>query len=139
MIPSNLRDVVLVPDQEASTLIFQAMEFRLRQGDLSTDQRHNLQKKILSGELKADDGIPSVREYGASIGVNPNTVMRTYEKLTNEGIIYNKRGIGYFIGERAKDIVLENNRKEFLEVELPAFLKKMELLGLDPKELISKK
>ena len=65
--------------------------------------------------------------------------MRSYEKLTNEGIIYNKRGIGYFIGERAKDIVLENDRKEFLEVELPAFLKKMELLGLDPKELISKK
>ena len=90
-------------------------------------------EKILSGELKADDRIPSVREYGASIGVNPNTVMRTYEKLTNE------RGIGYFIGERAKDIVLENNRKEFLEVELPAFLKKIELLGLDPKELISKK
>lgn len=71
--------------------------------------------------------------------MNPNTVMRTYEKLTNEGIIYNKRGIGYFISERAKDIVLENDRKEFLEVELPAFLKKMELLGLDPKELISKK
>lgn len=96
-------------------------------------------EKILSGALAADDRIPSVREYGASVGVNPNTVMRTYEKLINEGIIYKKRGIGYFIGERAKDIVLENDRKEFLEVELPAFLKKMELLGLDPKELISKK
>ena len=64
--------------------------------------------------------------------------MRTYEKLTNEGIIYNKRGIGYFIGAEAKDIVLENNRKEFLEVELPAVIKKMELLGLDPKELLDK-
>ena len=41
-------------------------------------------EKILSGELKADDRIPSVREYGASIGVNPNTVMRTYEKLLKE-------------------------------------------------------
>ena len=91
-------------------------------------------EKILSGELKTDDRIPSVREYGASIGVNPNTVMRTYEKLTNEGIIYNKRGIG----AEAKDIVLENNRKEFLEVELPAVIKKMELLGLDPKELLDK-
>ena len=71
--------------------------------------------------------------------MNPNTVMRTYEKLTNEGIIYNKRGIGYFIGGKAKDIVLENNRKEFLEVELPAVIKKMELLGLDPKELLIKR
>ncbi len=88
-------------------------------------------EQILSGALAADDRIPSVREYGASVGVNPNTVMRTYEKLTNEGIIYNKRGIGYFISAEAKDIVLENNRKEFLEVELPAVIKKMELLGLD--------
>ncbi len=98
-----------------------------------------IREKILSGALMAEDRIPSVREYGASIGVNPNTVMRTYEKLTDEGIIYNKRGIGYFIGERAKDIVLENDRKEFLEVEVPAFLKKMNLLGLDPKEILSKR
>ena len=94
--------------------------------------------KILAGELMPEDRIPSVREYGATIGVNPNTVMRTYEKLTAEGVIYNKRGIGYFISPDAKEIVLENNRKEFMEVELPAFLRKMELLGLDPDELLSK-
>ena len=94
--------------------------------------------KILACELKPEDRIPSVREYGATIGVNPNTVMRTYEKLTAEGVIYNKRGIGYFISPDAKEIVLENNRKEFMEVELPAFLRKMELLGLDPDELLSK-
>lgn len=94
--------------------------------------------KILAGELKPEDRIPSVREYGATIGVNPNTVMRTYEKLTAEGVIYNKRGIGYFISPDAKEIVLENNRKVFMEVELPAFLRKMELLGLDPDELLSK-
>ena len=52
-------------------------------------------EEILSGALKGDDRIPSVREYGAQIGVNPNTVMRVYEKLTQEEIIYNKRGIGY--------------------------------------------
>ena len=52
--------------------------------------------RILSGELNGEDRIPSVREFGADIGVNPNTVMRTYEKLTADGIIYNKRGIGYF-------------------------------------------
>ena len=95
-------------------------------------------EKILSGELKPEDRIPSVREYGASIGVNPNTVMRTYEKLTAEGIIYNKRGIGYFVSGDAKKIVLDNDRKEFMEQELPAIFKKMELLGIDPKELTDK-
>lgn len=89
-------------------------------------------EKILSGELKSEDRMMSVREYGALIGVNPNTVMRTYEKLTNEGIIYNKRGIGYFVCPQARDTVLANERKSFLENELPAILKRMQLLGIEP-------
>ena len=87
-------------------------------------------EQILSGTLRPDERIPSVREYGAEIGVNPNTVMRSYEKLTGEGIIYNKRGIGYFICPDAKENVLNTQRKEFLENELPLILRKMELLGL---------
>ena len=92
-------------------------------------------EQILSGELRPDERIPSVREYGADIGVNPNTVMRSYEKLTGEGIIYNRRGIGYFISNNAKEIVLDAQRKDFIENELPAILKRMELLGIDPSVL----
>lgn len=94
-------------------------------------------ERILGGELKADDRILSVREYGAEIGVNPNTIMRSYEKLTGDGIIYNKRGIGYFISKDAKSLVLESQRKEFLEKELPAILRRMSLLGIDPKDIQS--
>ena len=90
-------------------------------------------ENILSGALKADDRIPSVREYGAQIGVNPNTVMRVYEKLTADGIIYNKRGIGYFVSPDAREKILEAQRADFLEREVPAIKRKMELLGLDAK------
>jgi len=93
-------------------------------------------EKVLSGELKEEDRILSVRELGGEIGVNPNTVMRSYEKLTASGIIYNKRGIGYFISSGAKSIVLEEQRKEFLENELPAVLKRMRLLGIDPESVL---
>lgn len=92
-------------------------------------------ERILSGSLKENDRIMSVREYGAEIGVNPNTVMRTYEKLTDDGIIYNKRGIGYFVSEGAKEKILEQSRKKFLEEEWPAIVRKMQLLGIDPKKL----
>ena len=88
-------------------------------------------ENILSGQLKADDRIPSVREYGAEIGVNPNTVMRVYEKLTADGIIYNKRGIGYFVSAEARKKIQEAQKAEFLEKEVPAILRKMELLGRD--------
>ena len=93
-------------------------------------------EQVLSGALRPDERIPSVREYGADRGVNPNTVMRSYEKLTNEGIIYNKRGIGYFICPEAREIILEVQRKDFLENELPLILKRMKLLGLEPKDVL---
>ena len=93
---------------------------------------------ILSGGLKPDERIPSVREYGASVGVNPNTVMRTYEKLTADGIIFNKRGIGYFVGPDAPDKISSAQRKTFMEDELPKFISRMELLGIDPDEVCEK-
>jgi len=91
--------------------------------------------RVLSGELKAEDRIPSVREYGAEIGVNPNTVARSYEKLSDSGIIYNKRGIGYFIAEGAKDAILQNAKKQFLDEELPKFVDRAKLLGLSLEEI----
>lgn len=92
-------------------------------------------ERILSGELGTDSRLLSVREYGAGIGVNPSTVMRSYEKLTEDGIIYNKRGIGYFVAQDAPRIVLEKERKSFIENEVPAFLHRMRLLGLG-KEIL---
>ena len=92
-------------------------------------------EQILSGTLKPDERIPSVREYGSEIGVNPNTIMRSYEKLTADGIIYNRRGIGYFISPDAQKIVMETQKEEFLKNELPQILKRMKLLGIDPKDV----
>ena len=96
-------------------------------------------EKILSGELKAEDRLMSVREYGALIGVNPNTMMRTYEKLTDDGVIFNKRGIGYFVCPDARKTVLANERKSFMENELPAILKRIQLLEIDPEIFVSQK
>lgn len=95
----------------------------------------SIYERILSGDLKPEDRILSVRELGAELGVNPNTVVRSYEKLTDAGIIYNKRGIGYFVTPDARELVLASERKEFLEVELPQILRRMALLGISPDEL----
>ena len=92
-------------------------------------------EKILGGELKAEDRLLSVRELGIELGVNPNTIMRSYEVMQNAGIIYNKRGIGYFITPEAKDIVLKQMREEFLEKELPEVIKKMKPLGIGLDEI----
>ena len=92
-------------------------------------------EKILSGEYLPDERILSVRELGISLGVNPNTIARVYEHLQGMEIIYNKRGIGYFVAPDAPEKVLKSHREEFLRNELPVVVKKMKLLGIPLEEL----
>ena len=96
----------------------------------------SLCERVLSGELKPEDRILSVRELGAELGVNPNTDARSYEKLTDAGIIYTKCGLGYFVAPGAKEIVLEVQRKDFMENEWPRLLKRAALLDINLKELL---
>ena len=86
--------------------------------------------RILSGEWKEEERIPSVRELGVTFGVNPNTIMRTYESLERENIIFNKRGIGYFVSAGAVSTVRASLRKDFIEHNLPVLFKSMDLLGI---------
>ena len=98
----------------------------------------NFCEKILLKEFTENDRIPSVRDFAISYEVNPNTVMRTYNYLQEKEIIYNKRGIGYFVSENAYNKTLKIKKQEFLSSELPSFFKKMQLLNIDLNE-ISKK
>lgn len=95
-----------------------------------------ISEKILSGEFVPGGRIPSVREWGAEIGVNPNTVARSYDTLTDRGVIFNKRGIGFFVAENAIEIIGSEERRKFIEEELPAFCKRAALLGIDIKKYI---
>ena len=70
----------------------------------------NICDRILSGSFTPGSRIPSVREWGASIGVNPNTVARSYEILTDRKVIYNQRGIGFFVSEDAIELIRETER-----------------------------
>lgn len=89
--------------------------------------------QVLSGALVPDGRIPSVREYGAQLGVNPNTIMRTYEILTTDGIIYNKRGLGFFISQDAREKVLEYKKTEFVNETVPKIRRQLQLLGFGPE------
>lgn len=96
----------------------------------------NICEKILSGEMTPGSRIPSVREWGAKIGVNPNTVARSYEILTNKSVIYNQRGIGFFVSDNAISAIQESELDKFIKEEIPAFVNRAKLLGIDLKEFI---
>lgn len=87
-------------------------------------------ENILLKKWQAGDRIPSVREMAVSIEVNPNTVMRTFNYLQEKGIIFNKRGIGYFVAEEGFEKTKELRKTDFVTQELPRFFKAMRLLNL---------
>ena len=92
-------------------------------------------EQILLDRWKESDRILSVRELGVALQVNPNTVMRTYDFLQSIDIIFNKRGVGYFVAEQAKMKIIDYRRKQFLELELPVIFKNMNILGMTFDEL----
>lgn len=90
---------------------------------------------ILSGRYKAGDRIPSVRELSEMLEVNTNTVVRAYDRLTRLEIIYTRRGMGYFVAENARSLILASRRKEFMEESIPELFRQMRLLGITMEEL----
>ncbi len=85
---------------------------------------------ILAQKWNPGDRIPSVREMAVVTEVNPNTVMRTFTYLQEKEIIFNKRGIGYFVAEDGYDKTRVLRKENFVKQELPEVFKAMDLLNL---------
>lgn len=94
-----------------------------------------LMDSIVAGIYTAESRIPSVREYAVTLGVNTNTAMKAYDELSRANIIYNKRGLGYFVTPGANEQIKTERRKEFLEQSLPQIMHKMKLLDMSINEL----
>ncbi len=92
-------------------------------------------ENILLGKWPAEQKIPSVRDLAVELEVNPNTVMRSYEFLQNQEIIYNKRGLGLFVAPKGKDKVKTYRREHFIRQELPVFFRNIYLLDISQEEL----
>ena len=86
--------------------------------------------EILADKYKDDDRIPSVREYAVMLEVNANTVVKAYDELSRANIIYNKRGLGYFVTPGAKKQILKERKQEFMKERLPELFRQMQLLDI---------
>lgn len=91
--------------------------------------------EIIAGKYNADDRIPSVREYSVMLGVNTNTAVKAYETLARDEVIYNKRGLGYFVSPGARERIVAVRKKEFMAQTLPELFRQMSLLGIDMDEV----
>ncbi|SIS91503.1 GntR family transcriptional regulator [Belliella pelovolcani] len=96
--------------------------------------RDRLVDQILTGKLLPGDKIPSVRELAVDLEVNRNTVMRSYALMENEGIVDNKRGIGFFVSDHARERLIQDEKKFFLLEELPKLVHQAKVLKMVPAD-----
>lgn len=94
-----------------------------------------MSEKILTGEWAENERIPSIREVAAMVQVNPNTVMRSYAHLQDNEVIFNKRGVGYFVSDDGKTQVQAFKRVGFIETKLPRLFHEAALLSVTAEEL----
>ena len=110
------------------------MEFR-KQQSIYLQIADHICEKILKKIWEKGDRIPSVRELAVEIEVNPNTVMRAYSYLQERGIVFNQRGIGYFISEDGYQKSRMMQQENFIKNELPRLLNTLELLDIKLEDL----
>lgn len=110
------------------------MEFKNTKG-IFLQIADSISEKVIEGKYPPGEKIPSVRDLASEMGVNPNTVMRTYSELQIRGIIDNKRGIGYYVSDEAVKIIRQWKRKEFFENDLPVIARQIRILNITFDEL----
>ena len=86
--------------------------------------------EILQGKYSEEERMPSVREYAALMEVTVNTALRSFDYLQSQDIIYNKRGLGYFVTQGARNNILESRRKAFLNEEVYEFIHQLHTLNI---------
>ena len=91
--------------------------------------------EILEGHFSPDSRLPSVRDYAADMQVNANTVMRSYDRLAQKGIIYNRRGIGFFVASDAKEKILAEKAMELEDSRIYEFFDLLYHLNISPDDL----
>jgi DNA-binding transcriptional regulator YhcF (GntR family) len=110
------------------------MEFKNNKG-IFLQIADSISEKVMEGKYVPGEKIPSVRDLALEMGVNPNTVMRTYSELQLRGIIENRRGLGYYVSMEATSIIRQWKKKEFFENDLPLILRQTRMLDISFEDL----
>jgi GntR family transcriptional regulator len=92
---------------------------------------------ILDGVLKEGEPLPSVRNVAAEYRINPLTVLKSYQELVDSELVEKRRGLGMFVKDGARNLLLKGERRKFLAEEWPRIYANIQRLGLTPEELLN--
>ena len=94
-----------------------------------------VENAIVDGSLAEESQAPSTNELAAFHRINPATAAKGINQLVADGVLYKKRGIGMFVAEGARTLLLERRREEFARQYLAPLMAEARKLGMDAEQL----
>lgn len=96
-----------------------------------------LEEEILKGHILEEEQIPSTNQFASMYRINPATARKGFTLLTEEGILYKKRGIGMFVATGAKGKIKNRAKERFINESLKKLLEEADKLGMTKKDVIN--
>lgn len=94
-----------------------------------------IEDSIVDGSLAEEAKAPSTNELASFYRINPATAAKGVAMLTDKGVLYKRRGIGMFVAEGARDMLLGERRSAFADRYIDPLLAEARTLGLDASDL----
>jgi GntR family transcriptional regulator len=92
-------------------------------------------RRIMDGSFAEGEAVPSVRQVSADYKINHLTVAKAYQELVDTGLLEKRRGLGMFVALGARKALTADERSRFLDEEVPAFARRVRLLGLEMSDV----
>lgn len=99
--------------------------------------KNDLELKIICGEYNAGERIPPVRKIAEIYDVGTSTATKSLAELCNEGTIYQRRGVGYFVKPYVKERLMKEHKRNLEKIIRNAF-EYADMIRTDPMLIIEK-
>ncbi|WP_066195264.1 GntR family transcriptional regulator [Gracilibacillus timonensis] len=98
--------------------------------------REQIEDQIVNDQLKEGDQAPSTNQLVQFYKINHATISKGITQLVDEGILFKKRGVGMFVAEGAKQVLIEKRKQAFMEDYVIGLVQEAEKLQISDKEMI---
>ncbi|RJE87627.1 GntR family transcriptional regulator [Paenibacillus sp. 1011MAR3C5] len=92
---------------------------------------------IVSGALKEEEQVMSTNQYAAFYRINPATAAKGFQLLTEEGILYKKRGIGMFVSAEARQTLVQARKERFFEEVVDRMVEEARQIGVPITDILN--
>ncbi len=99
--------------------------------------KEEIEEAIIARRILEGEQILSIRALSTEYRVNPITISNAYAELEASNIIFKKRGLGFFVKEGARNMLLRDKRYEFIQKDLKNIVDKARIVDIDINLIIA--